>query len=386
VLGGSSLRLATLFGIRVGVNASWFIVLFLFIYWLQDSFGDILGDESLGFVVAVAAALGFFGSILLHELGHAVAARREGIDVNGIDLFFFGGVMKMSRDTTTPGQEFRVAIAGPLVTLAIVLVGALAAVALLGWGGFTDAATLEGTAPSAAFELWVSFLVSMNVLLLLFNLVPAFPLDGGRIARAAAWQITGERGKATRISAYLGQGFAGLLILYGGYVLLVDGDTVSGLWAIVLGWLLGSAARGAIAQSEFTDRLAGVTVADIMDSDPVAIPADLSTERAWEEFFLRYQGWPWFAVVEPDGRYAGLAHRAAVEHAAHAEGGLALVRDVVAGTDDRVRYDAPLEALLGSEPLRRLGALMAVDADGRLRGVVTVEQVTRALQSRLTPA
>jgi Zn-dependent protease len=386
VLGGSSLRLATLLGIRVGVNASWFIVLFLFIYWLQGSFGDILGDESLGFVVAVAAALGFFGSILLHELGHAVAARREGIDVNGIDLFFFGGVMKMSRDTTTPGQEFRVAIAGPLVTLGIVLVGALAAIALLGWGGFTDAATLEGTAPSAAFELWVSFLVSMNVLLLLFNLVPAFPLDGGRIARAAAWRITGERGKATRISAYLGQGFAGLLILYGGYVLLVDGDTVGGLWAIVLGWLLGSAARAAIAQSEFTDRLAGVTVADIMDADPVAIPADLSTERAWEEFFLRYQGWPWFAVVEPDGRYAGLAHRAAVEHAAHAEGGLVPVRTVVAGSDDRVRYDAPLEALLGSEPLRRLGALMAVDADGRLRGVVTVEQVTRALQARLTPA
>jgi Zn-dependent protease len=387
VLGGSSLRLATLFGIRVGVNASWFIVLFLFIYWLQGSFGDILDDESLGFVVAVAAALGFFGSILLHELGHALAARREGIAVNGIDLFFFGGVMKMSRDTTSPGQEFRVAVAGPLVTLAIVIVGALAAVALLGWGGFTDAATLEGNAPSAAFELWVSFLVSMNVLLLVFNLVPAFPLDGGRIARAVAWRITGHRGRATRISAYLGQGFAGLLILYGVYLLVADDDTVGGLWAIVLGWLLGSAARGAIAQSEFTDRLAGVTVADIMDSEPVAIPAELTAERAWEDYFLRYgEGWPFFAVVERDGRYAGLAHRAAVEHAAHAEGGLAPVRDVAARADDRVRYDAPLEALLGSEPLRRLGALMAVDAEGRLRGVVTTEQVTRALQSRLTPA
>jgi Zn-dependent protease len=386
VLGGSSLRLTTLFGIRVGVNASWFLVLFLFIYWLQDSFADILNDDSLGFITAVAAALGFFGSILLHELGHAVAARREGIEVSGIDLFFFGGVMKMSRDTTSPGQEFRVAVAGPLVTLVIVIVGGLISIALLGWSGFADSATLEGSAPSDAFELWLSFLVSMNVLLLLFNLVPAFPLDGGRIARAGAWKVTGDRGRATRFSAYLGQGFAGLLMLYGLYLLVAESDTVGGLWAIVLGWLLGSSARAAIAQSAFTERLAGVTVADIMDADPVAIPADLPAGRAWEEYFLRYQGWPWFAVVENDGRYAGLAHRAAVEHAAYTEGGAVPVRDVAAGADDRVRDDAPLEALLASEPLRRLGALMAVDAEGRLRGVVTVEQVTRALQSRLTPA
>jgi CBS domain-containing protein len=228
--------------------------------------------------------------------------------------------------------------------------------------------------------------VSANVLLLGFNLVPAFPLDGGRIARAAAWKVTGDRGKATRLSAYLGQGFAALLIGYGIYILLALDDSVGGLWAIVLGYLLGSSARAAIAQSAFTERLAGVTVADIMDADPVAIPADLPAIRAWEEYFLRYQGWPWFAVVETDGRYAGLAHRAAVEHAAHAESGAIPVRDVAGGAEDRVREDAPLEALLGSESLRRLGALMAVDAEGRLRGVVTVEQVTRALQSRLTPA
>jgi Zn-dependent protease len=385
VLGGTSLKLTTLFGIRVGVNASWFVVLFLFIFLLQDSFADRLADDQLGFATAVAAALGFFGSILLHEIGHAVVARREGIEVSGIDLFFFGGIMKMSRDTTSPGQEFRVAVAGPVVTLGIVIVGSLISMALLGWSGFVDLATLEGRADSA-FELWLSFMVAMNVILLLFNLVPAFPLDGGRIARAVAWRFTGDRGRATRFSAYLGQGFAGLLILYGVYVLVADEDTIGGLWAIVLGWLLGSSARAAIAQSAFTERLAGVTVADIMDSDPVAIPADLPAARAWEEYFLRYQGWPWFAVVERDGRYAGLAHRAAVDHAAHAENGTMPVRDVAAGADDRVREDAPLEALLGSESLRRLGALMAVDAEGRLRGVVTVEQVTRALQARLTTA
>ena len=113
MLGGSSIRLATIFGIRVGVNVSWFLILFLAIFYLQDRFALELGDEQQGFIVAVLTALGFFGSILLHELGHAVAARREDIEVNGIDLFFFGGVMKMSRDTSSPGQEFRVAAAGP---------------------------------------------------------------------------------------------------------------------------------------------------------------------------------------------------------------------------------------------------------------------------------
>jgi Zn-dependent protease len=383
VLGGSSIRLATILGIRVGVNVSWFLILFLAIFWLQGSFADELADDQLGFIVAVLTAFGFFGSILLHELGHALVARREGIEVSGIDLFFFGGVMKMSRDTMSPGQEFRVAVAGPLVTLLLVVVGGLVCVALIGWDTFWQAARLDGVDPTGAFELWLSFLVSVNVLLLLFNLIPAFPLDGGRIARAAAWKVSGDRGKATRLAAYLGQGFAALMIAYGVYILVARRDSIGGLWAIVLGYLLGSSARAAIAQSAFTERLEGVTVADIMDAEPVTIPAELRAARAWEEYFLRYQGWPWFAVVEADGRFVGLAHRAAVEHAAFSEAGEVPVRDVAAGGDDRVRFDAPLEALLGSEALRRVGALMAVDAEGHLRGVVTVEQVTRALQSRL---
>jgi Zn-dependent protease len=386
VLGGSSIRLTTIFGIRVGVNVSWFFVLFLFIFLLNGRFERMLGDSTLAFWTAVAAAFAFFGSILLHELGHALVARREGIGVNGIDLFFFGGVMKMSGDTRSPGQEFRVAVAGPVVTLGIILVAALGSAAMLGWGGFVDSATLSDTSTPSAFDLWLSFLVTMNAFLLVFNLVPAFPLDGGRIARAAVWKLTGDRNRATRVSAYLGQGFAGLLILYGAYLLISQTDTTNGLWLMVLGYLLGSSARAAVAQSAFTERLRGITVADVMDADPVAIPAELPTLQAWDDYFLRYQGWPWFAVVEADGRYAGLAQRAAVEHAALTEGGAMPVRDVTTGRDDRVRYDEPLETLLSSEPLRRHGALMAVDAQGRLRGVVTVEQVTRALQAHLRPA
>src|SRR3954451_22440861 len=190
MLGGSSFQLGRIFGIRIGVNVSWFVILFLFIFWLSSRFSDVLGDQTTGYVAAVAAAALFFGSIVLHELGHALAARRSRIEVSGIDLFFFGGVMKMNRDTDTPGREFWVAVAGPLVTFGVVVVGTLVGIALAGTDAFWDAARLNGAAPADIAQLLVSFLVSMNVLLLVFNLVPAFPLDGGRIARAAAWKLT----------------------------------------------------------------------------------------------------------------------------------------------------------------------------------------------------
>lgn len=384
----SSLPLVRLFGIRIGVNVSWFLVLFLFIFLLSDQFTDILGDQTTGYLTAVLSVLLFFVSIVLHELGHALAARREGIGVSGIDLFFFGGVMKMSRDTDSPGAEFRVAVAGPLVTLGlVVLFGAISIALAGGWNGFYDSALLDGSAASDVAGLTLGFLTTMNMVLLVFNLVPAFPLDGGRIARAIAWKISGDRGKATRLSARIGQGFALLLIGLGIYWIAV-GELTQGLWMAVLGWLLGGAARTAVMQSAVTERIEGITVADIMDAEPVTIPADTSARRAYEDYFLRYYGWDWFAVVDDAGRFVGLAHRAAVEHAAEEEGGELPVREVIARSDQEaeVRDNAPLEALLASEPLRRLGALMAVDADGRLRGVVTMEQVSRALQRRLAPS
>jgi CBS domain-containing protein len=272
-----------------------------------------------------------------------------------------------------------VAVAGPLVTLAIVVVGSLVGIAIAGTGDFWEAARLDGAAPSEIPLLLVSFLVTMNVVLLVFNLVPAFPLDGGRIFRAAAWKLTGDRSKATRFAAFVGQGFAVLLIGFGVYLSLA-GEVFDGLWLAVLGYLLGQSARAAVLQTAVTSRLEGVTVADIMDSEPVTIPASLPVSRAMEEFFLRYQGWTWFAVVEDDGRFVGLLHREAAEGAP----GDVPVRELATASGE-VSQDAPLEALLGSEPLRRIGALMAVDEQGRLRGVVTLEQVSRALQARLAP-
>ena len=180
--------------------------------------------------------------------------------------------------------------------------------------------------------------------------------------------------------------FAWLMVGAGLYLIAI-GHTFNGVYTAILGWILGSQARGAAVQTAFTERLEGVTVADIMDPDPVSIPADVPVLTAYEDFFLRYHGYDWFAVTERDGGYVGRAYRMPVMEAAEGPSAAAPVRETTrSDSDGRVRDDVPLEALLSSEPLRRLGALMAVDEHGRLRGVVTAEQVARALRTRLARA
>jgi Zn-dependent protease len=381
-----SLQLARLFGIRVGADYSWLLVLFLVIFFFQDNFRSTVQESTTTvYVAAVAAAFLFFASIIVHEMGHALVARREGIEVAGIDLFLFGGLMHMRSEPRTAGSEFRVAAAGPAATVLVIAVGVAIGVALDGWQGLWDAATFSDQVTlSIGIEL-VASLVLANVVVLAFNLIPAYPLDGGRIARAAVWRVTGDRHKGTRAAAGLGRAFSWLLIA-GGLLLVANGDTFNGIYTAVLGWILGTQARGAAVHTAFTERLEGVTVADIMDPDPVAIPADVPALTAYEDFFLRYHGYDWFAVTERDGGYVGRAFRAPTMEAAEGPNAELPIREMTGSdTDGRVRDDVPLEALLTNEPLRRLGALMAVDEHGRLRGVVTAEQVARALRARLAP-
>jgi Zn-dependent protease len=378
-MGTGSIQLARIFGIRIGASPSWFVVLFIMILALSSSYDDRYTDTT-AYAIAVASAALFSLSLVLHEMGHALVARHNGIEIAGIDLWFFGGIAKLSRDSRSPGEEFRVAAAGPAVTLLIVIVCCAAGVASAGYHDFVDAVELNGD-PSPGMAL-VGWLALLNWILFVFNLVPAFPLDGGRIARAAAWRVTGDRNRGTRFSARLGQGFSYVLILFGIYLLALRSDTYGGLWLIVLGWFLGQAATGAVASSRFYERLEGVTVADVMDTQPVWVPAETTIVQAHDEFFLRYR-WPWFPVADStSGHFLGLLRQERVETAMQ-EGRPALaVSEVVDAKADeafRVHDDTPIEQLLGSDGLRSLGALMVVDSEERLRGVVTLEQVRRAL-------
>jgi Zn-dependent protease len=381
-MGSGSIQLARLFGIRIGASPSWFVVLFLMIYWLSGYFGEALGGYSntTAYATAVAGTVLFFVSLVFHELGHALVARRNGIGVTSIDLWFFGGLARLTREPGSPGQEFRIAGAGPAVTFGLVVGGSVAGALATGAADFGDMVTLGRDADTPALAL-LSWLVWINTVVLLFNLVPAFPLDGGRLVKALAWRLTGDPNRGTRFAARLGQGFSYLLMGGGVYLLLRD-DPLSGLWFLVLGWFLAQAARGAVATSRFSERLEGVTVADVMDTQPVTVPGELSVLDAQDEYFLRYR-WTWFPVVDPMGRFLGILRQESVEGAV-SDGRAVTVGDVLephADDDSSVGRDTPIEQLLDSQSLRRFGALMVVDGEQRLCGVVTLEQVRRALAS-----
>ncbi len=208
------------------------------------------------------------------------------------------------------GVEFRIAAAGPLVTLLI-------AAATLGLGSaiagdsFWDVTYFDENASVAPAVAVLAWLGNINAIILMFNLLPAFPLDGGRIVRAAAWKFTGDREKATVFAARLGQVFA-VLFMVAGFGMLLAGAAVSGIWFGLIGWLLFSSARATVVRRELNRRLGDLRVADVMDSEPVAIPSDTSVEQALDEYFLRYR-WPWFPVVDAGRRFVGLINRGAAD-------------------------------------------------------------------------
>jgi Zn-dependent protease len=377
----SNFQLARIFGIRIGVGISWFVVLFFFIYIFTPVFHKALGgSETTAYVVAVASVLSFFASLIMHELGHAVVARRNGLAVAGIDLWAFGGITRTSGAAQTPGVQFRIAAAGPAVTFVVVVVTYLLAVALAAGGHFFDVVSGKQDLHATPVVVWLSWVAMINAVVLVFNLIPAFPLDGGQLAQAAIWWRTGDRNRATHITGRAGQGFAVVLGLLGLLSAIASHETSVGLFTILLAFVLYQAAGAAVAQGSIGRRIQNITVADIMDREPVTIPAGLSLLDAHERFFLRYR-WPWFAVVDPARHFLGVVRGARVDAEISAGRPALPVADVL--EDDmpvRIGEQAPLESLLGAEGLGRLGAMVAVDDEGILKGVVTIAEVRKALR------
>jgi Zn-dependent protease len=377
----TNFQLARIFGIRIGVSASWFFVLFFLIYWLgTEYFPQVLTvSSSTDYLIAVLAALGYFASLILHELGHALTARRLGIPIAGIDLWFFGGLAHMRREPHSAGEELKIAAAGPAVTLALFVIFTALGVILTSGGHFAELAvtsTSATTTPLVALLGWLGFI---NAILFVFNIVPAFPLDGGRIARGIVWWRTGDRNRATQATGRSGQAFALCVGLLGVWELTSSGSLLA-LLTILLAMFLYQAAGAAVMQGTLGRRIKSITVGDIMDRQPVTIDAGVTLLDAQEQFFSRYR-WPWFAVVDPARHFLGVVRQQRVESEIAAGRPALPVLDVL--EEDmpvRIGQEAPLESLLGSEGLGRLGAMVAVDSDGVLQGVVTLAQVRQALR------
>jgi Zn-dependent protease len=363
----SSIPLGRIAGIRVGVNWSWLVVFALIAWTLASAvFPDQNPGRSKAAYVAMAlvASLLFYASLLAHELGHALQARRDGMEIEGITLWLFGGVAKFRGQFPSAGAEFRIAVAGPLVSLALGLFFSLvpAAVSL--------PEVVDGVAA------WLGYI---NLTLLVFNLLPALPLDGGRILRSILWQVRGDFASATRISASIARVIAYLLIA-AGIFLLVFRDEFSGAWLAFVGWFLLQAAG---AESRFLatrEALGDARVADLMVRNPVAVRADLTLGEFMDEvaWVGRYTTYP---VVDATGRPLGLLPFRRVAEVPRAEWDRRHVRDCVVPLEQvpRLDQDEPLADALADLSQSDVRRGLVID-DGRLVGLLSITDLMRALE------
>ena len=277
----STIVIARVRGIEIGINWTWIFIFALIVWSLAANiFPELAKDlpTATYWVMATIAAVLFFTSLILHELGHAFQALREGLRIEGITLWIFGGVAKFSGMFPSAGAEFRVAIAGPMVTFVIaILTGALA--------------SIPGTPDSIhAVLYWLSF---VNVTLLVFNLLPAFPMDGGRVLRSAIWQRKNDFGRATELAGSIGR-FFGQFFIIGGLAMALLLGVPSGLWLALIGWFVINAGQAEVQMARVRTTFDGMTVTDLMVKEPETLPEELTIERFENDVLpqTRYRAYP----------------------------------------------------------------------------------------------
>jgi Zn-dependent protease/CBS domain-containing protein len=362
-----NIRLGRVGGVEVRINWSWLVIFALIVWSLADG---VFPSQNPGLsngvhlAMAIVAALLFFASLLLHELGHAWQARREGLEIDGITLWLFGGVSQFKSRFPSAGAEFRIAVAGPSVSL-ILGVGFV----LLAFAGLPSA--VDGVAA------WLGYI---NLTLLVFNLIPALPLDGGRVLRAALWQRRGDLAWATRVATDIGRGFAYLFIVLGIAMFIFQGS-FSGAWLAFIGWFLLQAATGEARYIATEAALAGLRVRDLMVRNPATIDGDLTLGRFMEEV-ARSPHYTTYPVVDAEAPIGLLAFRS-VAAVPRSEWDWRRVRDAMTPldqvqilTEDETAVDA-LGALSSSTSNRGL-----VVENGHLAGLLSITDLTRAFEVR----
>ncbi|MBN0043667.1 site-2 protease family protein [Streptomyces actuosus] len=371
-----TLPLGRIAGIRVGLHWSVLVIIALVAGTLAvGRFPDAYPGHSAWayWILALLAAVVFLGSLLAHELAHAVVARRNGVAVDDITLWMLGGVARLHSEARTPGAELRIAAVGPLTSAAIG--GACAALAL-----WLDALHASGLVVEA-----VAWLAAINIVLAVFNALPAAPLDGGRLLRAWLWRRTGDRMRATRGAAAAGRALGWFMIVTGFAAVLLAGD-LSGLWAALIGWFLVATATAEERQAQLRGVLADLPVSRVMTRDPVTVPAAVTLASFLAEGPFGHYRHSAFPVVAPDGTVVGLitvplVNRTPVEARSVTTVGavmLPLADVITSGPDDPV---VDLVPRLEASHARRA---LVLDGD-RLVGIVTLADISRAL-SWLTAA
>jgi Zn-dependent protease/CBS domain-containing protein len=356
----------------VGLNWSLLVVAALIAWSLASGFfpSEVPGRATGWYWLAgLLAAVVFLASLLAHELAHSVVAQRSGVRVEGITLWLFGGVSRLRGESGSARTEALITAVGPLTSLVL---GAL--FLLLGVG-------LSAGHSPGLLSVTLNWLGSINLLLGVFNLIPAAPLDGGRILRALVWARTGDRFRATTIASRAGIVFGLLLIAYGLFMFLAAGNLVGGIWSVFLGWFLLSAARSEESSGLIRQALVGVTVGDVMTPRPLQAPDDISVEDLLHRFILGYRH-STFPTHDPDGRLSGLVTIAAVKRLAPDARPSTRVRDITCPPDQvpTAAPEEPLTALLERMEGGCGEGRALVLTGGTLVGLVSPSDISRALQ------
>lgn len=365
-----SFRLGEVAGVRVGVNWSVLVIFALIAFGLAAGrFPQLFPDLDTWVYAAagLAAAVVFLLSLLAHEVAHAVVARRNGLGVDGITLWLFGGVARLGGEAADPGAELRIAGVGPLVS--VVLSALFAGVALLLAAGGADGIVAD-------VFVWLAII---NLALAVFNLVPAAPLDGGRILRAFLWRRRGDRDSAGITAARAGRGFGFVLIALG-LLLFVTGAGFGGLWLALIGWFLVNAASAEEQHTKIRGALGDVRVRDVMSPDPVAVSDSLSVEEFVERYVFRHR-FSTFPLAADGGRPAGLVSLNRVKQVPAGDRATTRVSDIACDPSEvpTAAPDEPLSDLLPRMAGCSDGRALVVEG-GRVVGIVSPTDVARRLE------
>src|SRR3989449_2241314 len=370
-----SVSLGRIAGIHVGLNWSLLVIAALIAWSLATGILPLAAPAqnagaywTSGFVSSFVS----LPSLLAHELAHSIVAMRRGVRVEGITLWLFGGVSRLGSDTASPGVQALITAVGPLTSLVLGAVFLLAA-----------AAASAGNS-SALLTAALSWLGYINIILGVFNLLPAFPLDGGRILQSLIWLRTGDRLRATNIAARIGMAFAFLLIAYGLVTFFAAGGLFGGVWSVFLGWFLLSAARSEQSGTLIRQALSGISVAEVMTPNPVQAPDDITVEEALHGYILtsRHSTFP---THDASGRLSGILTLAALKQVAPNARATTLIKEIACPLDKVSTAGAadPVTNLLGVDDGCSEGRTLVVDS-GRLVGIISPSDINRLLQRSLS--
>lgn len=368
---GRTYNLFRILGIPVGIHPSWLIILVLLSWslaagWFPARYPSL--DVATYWAMGIAGALGLFVSILLHELSHALVATRRGLPIRGITLFLFGGVARMEEEPSTPRLEFYMALAGPVASVLI-------AVACLGLASLGRATSWPPPAVGV-----VEYLGVVNLLLVAFNVVPAFPLDGGRVLRSILWQWKGSLAWATRVTSEIGSTFGALLVVLGVFS-LIGGNLIGGVWFALIGLFLRDAARMGYQQLLLRQLLEGEPVRRFARADVVTVPPDLSLREFVDDLVYR-DHFKMYPVVEGD-RLLGMMTTRSLKEYPRDQWAAVRVGDAMTPPSDENTVEVDADALDALQKMGQGHSRLMVVSDGKLVGIVTLKDLLELFQLKI---